>query len=185
MPADSIENWALRFVRWGMGLTMLGLLMGFAPLGHYLLKDAIPSCPSAPIHGHTILLSFVGMPMFGLIYRVLPAWMTGGPPPIALIRTHFRLSVAGIVGIVINGAVVYELIGHVIQPGFYYAGPSGQFARSIWFGLDGAFLTMYGAGCVIFLYILMKRTAYTADAARRAPAGPVRDTAVVAGARAE
>ena len=160
---DTGGNCALRFVRWGMGLTVLGLISGFFPLGHYLLDDAIPSCPSAPIHGHVILLSFVGMPMFGLIYQVMPAWMETPTLPIALLRLHFRLAVAGIIGVLVNGAIVYEVIGHVVQPGFYYNGPDGQFARNIWFGLDGAFLTLYGIGCLIFLRIVMTRTSYRAD----------------------
>ena len=60
---DTINNCALKFIRWGMGLTVLGLITGYFPLGHYLMKDALPSCPTAPVHGHTILLSFVGMTM--------------------------------------------------------------------------------------------------------------------------
>ena len=159
---DSTQNWALKFVRWGMGLSVLGLVGGFIPLGHYLLDDAIPSCPSAPIHGHVILLSFVGMPMFGLIYQVMPAWMQSASLPLGLVRLHFRLAVAGIIGVLVNGEVVYEVLSHVVQPGFYYNGPEGQLVRNIWFGIDGAFLTLYGAGCLIFLRIVMKHTSYRA-----------------------
>lgn len=158
---DSINNWSLRFVRWGMGLASAGLLTGLIPLGHYLLDDAIPSCPSAPIHGHLILLSLVGMPMFGLLYRAIPAWTAGRELPMQLVRMHFWLSVIAIVGVLVNGTVVYELIGHHVQPGFYYSEAAGQALRNVWFGVDGAFLTMYGAGCGLFLYILMKQTSYS------------------------
>jgi hypothetical protein len=161
LAMDSIDNWSLKFVRWGMCLAVLGLITGLVPLGHYLLKDAIPSCPSAPIHGHTILLSFVGMTLFGVTYRTLPSWMGGAEPPLHLVRTHFWLSVVGILGVVVNGTIVYEVLGHLVQPGFYYNGPSGQAVRNIWFGLDGAFLTLYAVGCAIFLYIVMTRTRYT------------------------
>jgi hypothetical protein len=161
---DSIQNCALKFVRWGLGLAALGLLFGFAPLGHYLLDDAIPSCPSAPIHGHVVLLSFVGMPMFGVIYQVMPAWMETPSLPLNLVRLHFRLAVAGIIGVLVNGAIVYEVLSHFLQPGFYYNGPDGQWVRNIWFGIDGAFLTLYGIGCVIFLSIVLKRTSYAAGA---------------------
>src|SRR5687767_13531544 len=159
----SIEDWSLKFVRWGMGLAVLGLVSGFIPLGHYLLDDAIPSCPSAPIHGHLILLSFVGMTMFGLTYRTLPAWMRGASLPLGLVRAHFWLSVTGLIGVCVNGTIVYEVLGHLVQPGFYYNGADGQMVRNIWFGLDGAFLTLYGAGCLIFLYILLGRTAYSSS----------------------
>ena len=159
---DSIENWALKFVRWGLGLTVLGLVTGYVPLGHYLMMGAIPSCPAAPIHGHTALLSFVGVTMFGLTYQVLPSWIDGARLPLSLVRTHFWLSVAGVLGVCINGTIVYELITH-LQPRFYYIGVSGQLARNLWFGIDGLFLTMYGVGCLIFLYIVMTKTAYAAE----------------------
>ncbi len=160
---SSLNNWALKFIRWGMSLTVLGLITGYFPLGHYLMLGAIPSCPSAPIHGHTILLSFVGMMLFGLVYRALPSWMTG-EPPVRLVRLHFLLTTIGVIGVCLNGTIGYELIG-VFRPDFYYAGPAAPAARNLWFAIDGAFLTMYAAGCMVFLYIVVKKTSYTAAAA--------------------
>ena len=31
---DAMNNWALKFVRWGMGLSVVGLVTGYVPLGH-------------------------------------------------------------------------------------------------------------------------------------------------------
>jgi len=146
---DSMSNWALRFVRWGMGLTILGLITGYFPLGHYLMKDA--SCPAAPVDGHTILLSFVGMTVFGLTYRALPGWMGSGAPPLGLVRAHFWLAVIGILGVCINGALGYGTLALFLQPDFYYNGSEGQTVRNLWFGIDDGFLTLYAAGCVILL----------------------------------
>jgi hypothetical protein len=157
-----MANWALKFVRWGMGLSVLGLVTGYFPLGHYLMMGAIPSCPSAPIHGHTILLSFVGMTLFGLVYRALPSWMTG-EPPIQLVRLHFWLTAVGVIGVCVNGTFGYLLIA-MFRPDFYYAGAAPA-ARNLWFAIDGAFLTMYAAGCIVFLYIVVRKTSYTAAAA--------------------
>jgi hypothetical protein len=161
---DSMNYWALKFVRWGMGLTVLGLVTGYFPLGHYLMKDALPSCPTAPVHGHTILLSFVGMTMFGLVYRALPAWMQDVEPPLALIRSHFWLTVVGVLGVCLNGTIGYEALG-ALQPDFYYAGPDAQGVRNLWFSIDGAFLTLYAAGCLVFLYIVVGKTSYARAAA--------------------
>ena len=161
---DSMNDWSLRFVRWGMGLSMLGLVTGYIPLGHYLMKDALPSCPAAPVHGHAILLSFVGMPIFGLMYRALPSWMGTAAAPEGLVRAHFRLAVIGIIGVCINGTIGYEFLTLAIQEGFYYIGPAGQSVRNLWFGIDGVFLTLYSLGCGIFLYILMKKTSYSTAA---------------------
>jgi cbb3-type cytochrome oxidase subunit 1 len=156
---DSMNNWSLRFIRWGVGLAVLGLVTGYIPLGHYLMKDALPSCPTAPVHGHTILLSFVGMTMFGLVYRALPAWMPGGEPPLGMVRAHFWLAVIGVLGVSINGTIGYEALG-MFQPDFYYAGAAAQNVRNLWFAIDGAFLTLYAAGCVVFLYLVVNKTAY-------------------------
>jgi cbb3-type cytochrome oxidase subunit 1 len=155
-----MNNWALKFIRWGMGLTVLGLVTGYFPLGHYLMLGAIPSCPSAPIHGHTILLSFVGMTMFGLAYRVLPSWMHG-EPPLRLVALHFWLTAIGVIGVCLNGTIGYGLLG-AFQPDFYYGGSGVQTVRNLWFAIDGVFLTMYAAGCIVFLYIVMKKTSYAA-----------------------
>jgi hypothetical protein len=160
---DSMSNWALKFIRWGMGLTVLGLITGYFPLAHYLMKDALPSCPTAPVHGHTILLSFVGMTMFGLAYRALPTWMREREPPLGLVRLHFWLTVVGVIGVSFNGTIGYEVIG-AFQPDFYYVGSEAQNARNLWFAIDGAFLTLYAAGCIVFLYIVTKKTAYATAA---------------------
>jgi hypothetical protein len=70
----SVSDCGLKFVSWGSGLGVAGLITGYFPLGHYLMKDSLPSCPAAPVHGHTILLSFVGMTIFALVYLVMPRW---------------------------------------------------------------------------------------------------------------
>jgi len=157
---SSLNDWSLRFVRWGMGLAVLGLLTGYLPLGHYLMKDSLPSCPAAPVHGHTILLGFVGMSLFGLLYRALPGWSGRVAVPMALVRAHFWLAVVGTLGACINGTIGYELLAVSVQSDFYYLGPAGQNVRNLWFAIDGLFLTIYGVGCLIFLYVLAKTTAY-------------------------
>jgi hypothetical protein len=160
-----MNDWALKFVRWGMGLTIVGLLTGYLPLGHYLMKDSLPSCPIAPVHAHTVLLSFVGMPMFGLLYRMLPDWAGASAPPPGLVRAHFWLAVAGVLGVSINGTIGYEILELFVQQDFYYSGPPAQAVRNLWFGIDGIFLTLYAVGCAILVYIFMRHTRYSGSAA--------------------
>ena len=159
----STSDWALKFVRWGSGLGIAGLIAGYLPLGHYLMKDSLPSCPSAPVHGHTILLSFVGMTLFGVVYLALPHWAGGGQAPLGLIRTHFWLAVTGTIGVVLNGTLGYEVLGMFLQPDFYYIGPAGQSVRNLWFAIDGVFLSIYGAGSMVFLYVLMTYARYRGE----------------------
>ena len=160
---DAVKDWGLRFVRWGSGLGIAGLITGYLPLGHYLMKDAIPSCPAAPVHGHAILLGFVGMTLFGLAYSVMPQWLRAEPPPVPLIRAHFWLAVTGTAGVCLNGTIGYQVLGMLFRPDFYYDGSAGQAVRNIWFGIDGVFLTIYGAGSFLFLYLLMKHTRYLGE----------------------
>jgi hypothetical protein len=160
---NSVSDWALKFVRWGSGLGIAGLITGYVPLGHYLMKDSLPSCPAAPIHGHTALLSFVGMTLFGLVYLAIPRWLGDERSPLPFIRVHFWLVVTGTIGVCLNGTIGYEVLGMFVQPGFYYIGRAGQTVRNIWFALDGVFLTIYGAGSCLFFYVLMKHTAYSGE----------------------
>lgn len=125
------------------------------------MKDSLPSCPAAPVHGHVILLSFIGMSVCGLIYRALPAWLGPGEPPAGLARAHFWLAVIGVLGVLVNGTIGYELLSIFGKHGFYYIGPEGQAVRNLWFGIDGLFLTIYGAGCAILFYIVTTKTSYS------------------------
>ena len=162
-----MENLSLRFIRWAAGLTILGLITGYGPLGHYLLSGIDISCPWAPVHGHTALLSFVGMTLFGLTYRALPGWANGTEPRVKLVRAHFLCSVVGILGVTINGTVGYQLL-KLVTPGFYYIGDEGKATLNLWLSIDGVFLTIYGIGCVLFLIVLLKSTSYKPVAAEAA-----------------
>lgn len=159
----SSSDWALKFVRWGSGLGIAGLITGYLPLGHYLMKDSLPSCPAAPVHGHTILLSFVGMTLFGVVYLALPQWAGSRQVPLGLIRAHFWLAVTGTTGVMLNGTLGYELLGTFAQSDFYYIGPAGQNVRNLWFAIDGVFLSIYGAGSIVLLYVLMTCASYRGE----------------------
>jgi hypothetical protein len=67
------------------------------------MKDSLPSCPAAPVHGHTILLGSWGWSCSGLVYRALPDWMGSGSAPLGLIRAHFLLAVTGTLGVALFG----------------------------------------------------------------------------------
>ena len=154
---DQISDLSLKFVRYGLGLGLIGLILGYVPLGHYLMSDSMPSCPSAPIHGHTILLSMLGMPLFGLLYKNMPGWSAAADQiPLGQIKLHLTLSVIGVIGVVFNGTLGYEFFNHYMQQGFYYLEEEGQTVRNLWFGIDGIFLTIYAGGVGILWYIFKK-----------------------------
>lgn len=121
------------------------------------MDDAIPSCPSAPLHGHVALLGWVGMTLFGLVYRTVPAWSSTRSPSLRLARAHFVLSVTGMAGVLVNGTVGYALL-NLVSRGFYYK--PDEPVLHLWFGVDGLFLSLYGVGCILFLVVLLRSTAY-------------------------
>ena len=157
MNQTTANQISLRFIRYGLGIGLLGIMTGYLPLFHYLMSDSTPSCPSAPIHGHLILLSFLGMSVFGLLYKALPDFLSPGSElPENQINWHFRLSVIALIGILINGTVGYEYLNHFHQQGFYYLEDQGQSIRNIWFAIDGVFLSLYAVGVWIMFNLYRK-----------------------------
>lgn len=153
-----MENLSLRFIRWGAGLLVLGLVSGYGPLGHYLMMGTEQQCSWAPVHGHEVLLGWVGMTLFGLVYRALPGWASGRPPALGLARAHFKLAVTGSLGVLINGILDYIVIGNLTPSVFTERG-----GQNLWLAIDGMFLTLYGVGCILFLVVLLRSTAYRAE----------------------
>lgn len=142
---------ALRFVKWGTGLLALGLLTGYGPLGHYLHGGVKVACPWAPVHGHVALLGWIGMTLFGLVYRALPDWGTPTPSAVKLATGHLWLSVAAVLGVWFNGIFGYRLIGR-ISPGFYYKPDTPKL--NLWLSIDGGFLTVFAFGCLLFMLVV-------------------------------
>lgn len=153
-----MDDLALRFIRWSAGLMLLGLWSGYGPLGHYLMAGVKIACPWAPVHGHVALLGWLGMAMFGLVYKALPSWSNGAAPSLRLAQAHFYACAGGVIGVLVNGMVGYRVLD-LLYDGFYYKPiPS---ALNLWLGLDGAFLSLYGIGCVLFLIVLLRSTRYS------------------------
>lgn len=152
-----MDNLALRFIRWIVGLLMLGLVTGHGPLGHYLMDGVRVACPWAPIHGHVALLGWVGMAVFGLIYKVLPSWANGASPSMGLARAHFYVCVVAVIGVLANGIIGYRALDFFFD-GFYYEPEKG--VLNLWLSVDGVFLSLYGVGCGLFLAVVLRSTRY-------------------------
>lgn len=155
-----MENLALRFIRWSNGLLLLGLLTGYGPLGHYLHGGVEVACPWAPVHGHVALLGWIGMTLFGLVYQAIPRWANGRSPSLGLAKAHFLMCVTAVLGVWVNGIIGYRVLD-LISPSFYYI-PNKQ-VLNLWLSIDGAFLSLYGLGCVLFLITVVASTDYVTN----------------------
>lgn len=154
---------SLRFIKWGTALLVLGVWTGYGPLMHYLHGGVKVACPWAPVHGHVVLLGWVGFTLFGLVYRVLLDWGAPGPNAVKLAAAHFWLSLASVLGVWINGIFGYRLIDH-LAPSFYYKPDTEKL--NLWLSIDGGFLTLFGIGCLVFLAVVfgsLKREAREAE----------------------
>ena len=156
-----MEDIGLRFVRWGAGLLMLGLLTGYGPLGHYLSGGVAHACPWAPVHGHVATLGWMGMTLFGLVYRAVPSWANGAKPALRLAQVHFIVSVVAVLGVFANGIIGYRILDALVD-GFYYRPDTPTL--NLWLSIDGIFLSLYGVGCLLFLSALLHSTRYAAEA---------------------
>jgi len=151
LKESSVNRISLRFVKWGTGLLALGLLTGYGPLGHYLHGGVKVRCPWAPVHAHVAVLGWLGFTVFGLVYRALPSWGTPGPSAAKLATGHLWLSIISILGVWLNGTMGYRLIDR-FSPGFYYR-PDPDKLR-LWLSIDGMFLTVFAAGCILFMLVV-------------------------------
>lgn len=145
-----------RFIRWGAGFLVLGLFTGYGPLGHYLQNGIAISCPWAPVHAHVALLGWVGMTLFGLVYRTMTSLPGGAAFPVRIASGHFYCCVIGVLGVWVNGMLGYRIID-LISDQFYYRPDTPML--NLWLSIDGAFLSLYGIGAMLFLAALARSTA--------------------------
>jgi hypothetical protein len=92
-----------------------------------------------------------------LVYQALPGWGTPGLLAPKLAAAHFWLSLISVLGVWANGIMGYRIINR-LSPGFYYK-PDVEKLR-IWLSIDGAFLTLFGIGCVLFLLVVFANVRY-------------------------
>ena len=157
-----MDNLALRFIRWSAGLLVLGLLTGYGPLVHYLMGGVKVACPWTPIHGHVALLGWLGMAIFGLVYKALPSWANGALPSLGLAKAHFYTCVVAVIGVLANGIMGYRVLDFFFD-GFYYE--PNKAVLNLWLSVDGVFLSLYGFGCGLFLAVVLRSTRYAPPAA--------------------
>jgi cbb3-type cytochrome oxidase subunit 1 len=144
---------------------MLGLLTGYGPPGHYLRGGVSQACPWAPVHGHVATLGWMDMTLFGLVYRAVPSWANGATPDVRLVQTHFTVCVIAVLSVFANGIIGYRILDALVH-GFDYRPVTS--VLNLWLSIDGIFLSLYGAGCLLFLSALLRSTRY-APAATSAP----------------
>jgi hypothetical protein len=127
---SEVARLGAKFIRWGLGLGIFGIFLGFGIIGHYLHGARHPTgekflhnmslwyaCPWT-LSVYSIQVGSLGMVAFGAVYlivgRTYPSKQsyTSG-------RIGFWLCVLGLLGIFCAGYVGYFVVDS-IWPGFYY-----------------------------------------------------------------
>lgn len=107
-----------------------------------------------------MLLGWIGLTIFGLVYRALPDWGTPGPGAVKLAMAHLWLSIVSVLGVFANGIFGYRYLDQ-ISPSFYYKPDEGTLR--LWLSIDGGFLTLFAVGCVLFLLVVFGGVKYEAQ----------------------
>jgi hypothetical protein len=144
-----------KFIRWGLGLFIFGLIIGYGPLAHYLhgaleqtgeafLKNVTLwfGCPWT-LSVYTVQVGALSMVAIGAVYWLLPVDHLDSE---ARDRAALLLCVAGLIGVFLTGYVGYFVV-NAIWPSFYYTPvPIG---KNVWLIAQGLSLTLYLIGVVL------------------------------------
>jgi uncharacterized membrane protein len=152
---------AATFIRWGLGLFILGLIMGYAPLVHYL-QSAIEGNIGASLENltlwlgcpHAVQIGGLGMIAIGAVYGLFPADKLEAE---TRDYTALWLCVGGLIAIAIIG-----YIGFFVLNAIWRSLPSSQPAReTVWlFGL-GLSAATYLIGVALAYMSILHITNYT------------------------
>jgi hypothetical protein len=74
---DETTVLGVRFIRWGLGLFIFGLLLGYGPLGDYFRSATSVFLDDEPLRSwalatHTVQVGALGMVAIGAVYWLLP-----------------------------------------------------------------------------------------------------------------
>jgi hypothetical protein len=156
-----------KYVRWGLGLFVFGLVIGYGPWLHYMhgaLEEVHPAflknvtlwfgCPwTLPVY--VTQLGGLSMVVVGLCYLVfardgaMPS-VSGGE------RLGPALCATGIVAEFVFGFPLYFAV-NAVWPNFYYTPIDA--GKWTWLGMQGACIAIYLVG-VMFAYAGIKRASH-------------------------
>jgi len=165
------------FIRWGVGLFIFGLCIGYGPLLHYLhgaLEEVGPAflknvtlwfgCPWT-LATYTVQIGGLGMVAIGVALITFArdghASALGSSE-----RKSLGLCIFGLIAEFATGYAGYFVVNH-FWPSFYYV--PIQTGKNVWLVLQGASIAFYIAG-VMFAFGAIRRAShlYVVNAGRTA-----------------
>jgi hypothetical protein len=149
VTVDDTTILGVRFVRWGLGLFIFGLIFGFGLLGYYFHGTAFAENGAQWLNYPWTFATYVlqvgglGMVAIGTVYWLLPGnkleteWMD---------YTALWLCIVGLIATFLTSYVGY-FVANAIWPSFFYK-PITQ-GLNAWIGFQAASLVLYLFGAVL------------------------------------
>jgi len=163
----------VRFIRWGLGLLVFGIFIGFGIIGHYVIgadhetgelfmKNVTLwfACPWT-LSVYAVQAGALGMIVIGTMFIALERNFL---IPAQLGRGSLGLCIAGLVTVFLTGYVGYFVVDKV-WPAFYYT-PIAT-GKNVWLGAQALSIGIYWLGVVSVLLNVRRITSQTAELAGR------------------
>jgi ABC-type antimicrobial peptide transport system permease subunit len=151
-----------KFIRWGLGLGVFGILLGFGVIGHYLHDAQHPTgeaflknmglwyaCPWT-LSVYAIQLGSLGMVVYGAVYLILGNSRAHQASPA---NAGFWLCVVSLIAIFCTGYIGYFIVDK-IWPGFYYV--PIEAGKQVWLLAQLICIVCYFIGAILVWYNVSK-----------------------------
>ena len=147
----------VRFIRWGLGLLVFGIFIGFGIIGHYIVGAQYNTghmfmenvtlwfaCPWT-LSVYAIEGGSVAMIVIGAMYLSLGR-IAHIPPESG--QAALRLCIAGLVAVFLTGYIGYFVVDK-IWPAYYYT-PVSQ-GKNVWLTGQALSIALYWLGIILVL----------------------------------
>ena len=159
---DETTILGVRFIRWGLGLFIFGLIFGFGLLGYYFygtVESAMFAESDArwlnypwTLGTYVLQVGGLGMVAIGAVYWLLP----GDKLETELMDyTALWLCVAGLIATFLTSYVGYFVVNAIWPSFFYKPVPQGMNA---WLGFQAVSIALYLFGVVVAFFSILHVT---------------------------
>ncbi len=148
-----------QFIRWGLGLFIFGLIIGYGALAHYV-RGALAFLPWT-LSASTLQVGSLGMVVIGCVYLHLP---TDKLEAEERDLAAFWLCVAGLIAVFLTGYIGYFIV-NAIWPSFYNAPINA--AKNVWLIAQGLSILLYLIGVVLAYLSIHNVTQFELEGSRK------------------
>jgi hypothetical protein len=148
-----------QFIRWGLGLFIFGLIIGYGSLA-YSLRGALAFLPWM-LSASTVQVGSLGMVVIGCVYLHLP---TDKLEAEERDLAAFWLCVAGLIAVFLTGYIGYFVV-NAIWPSFYVM--PFKAGKNVWLIAQGLSILLYVIGVVLAYLSIRNVTEFRLEGSRK------------------